>query len=120
MIPIARPCVGQEEADAAVRVITSGMLASGQEVSGFEREFAKFCGTSHAVATNNGTTALHVSIAALGIGSGDEVIVPSFTFIASATSISMSGASPVLADIEEKPIVLILILSSRQDLFMKG
>ena len=102
MIPIARPCVGQEEADAAARVITSGMLASGQEVTHFEKEFAEFIGTPHAVATSNGTTALHVSMAALGIGPGDEVIVPSFTFIASATSVSMCGASPVLTDIDEK------------------
>ena len=102
MIPVARPFVGQEEADAAARVIFSGMLASGQEVIHFEKEFADFCGTPHAVATSNGTTALHVAMAALGIGPGDEVIVPSFTFIASATSVSMCGASPVLADIEEK------------------
>lgn len=102
MIPVARPCIGQEEADAAARVITSGMLASGQEVSNFEKEFAEFIGTPHAVATSNGTTALHVAMAALGIGPGDEVIVPSFTFIATATSVSMCGASPVLADIDEK------------------
>jgi len=102
MIPIARPCVGQEEADAAVRVITSGMLASGSEVTHFEREFADFTGTSHAVATSNGTAALHMALTALGIAHGDEVIVPSFTFIASATSVSMCGASPVMADIEEK------------------
>ena len=102
MIPIARPCVGQEEADAAARVITSGMLASGLEVTQFEREFADFTGTSHAVATSNGTTALHMALAALGIRHGDEVIVPSFTFIASATSVSMCGALPVMADIEER------------------
>ncbi|HOL42617.1 MAG TPA: DegT/DnrJ/EryC1/StrS family aminotransferase, partial [Methanospirillum sp.] len=65
MIPIARPCVGREEADAAARVITSGMLASGSEVTHFEREFADFTGTSHAVATSNGTTALHMALAAL-------------------------------------------------------
>ena len=101
MIPIARPSIGPEEADAASKVILSGMLASGKEVSAFEEEFSKFSETSSGVATSNGTTALHAAQLALNIGPGDEVIVPSFTFIATATTVSMCGASPVMADIEE-------------------
>lgn len=102
MIPIAKPSVGEEEAHAAATVIKSGLLASGQEVKEFEREFSSYIGTNEGVATSNGTTALHIAQTALGIGPGDEVIVPSFTFIATATSVSMCGASPVMADIEEK------------------
>ncbi|PKL60796.1 MAG: aminotransferase DegT [Methanomicrobiales archaeon HGW-Methanomicrobiales-4] len=100
MIPIARPSVGEEEARAASDVIMSGHLASGEEVILFEQEFVDYIGVSHGVATSNGTTALHAAMLALGIGPGDEVIVPSFTFIATATVVSMCGASPVVADVD--------------------
>ncbi|KAF5063355.1 dTDP-3-amino-3,4,6-trideoxy-alpha-D-glucose transaminase [anaerobic digester metagenome] len=99
MIPIARPLLGDEEAEAASRVIRSGMLASGPEVAGFETEFAAFVGVRHAIAVSNGTTALHAALLGAGIGPGDEVIVPSFTFIATATTVSMCGATPVFADV---------------------
>ena len=99
MIPIARPLLGDEEAEAASRVIRSGMLASGPEVAAFEEEFARFVGARHAIAVSNGTTALHAVLVGGGIGPGDEVIVPSFTFIATATSVSMCGATPVFADV---------------------
>ena len=102
MIPIARPCVGEEEASAAAEVIRSGQLASGAEVTRFEEEFAAYIGTPHGVATSNGTTALHIALMALGVGPGDEVIVPSFTFIATATSVTMCGASPVVADVDDR------------------
>jgi perosamine synthetase len=101
MIPMAQPTVGEEEAAAAAQVIRSGLLASGEEVSRFEQEFAGYIRTGHAIATSNGTTALHAALLALGIRPGDEVIVPSFTFIATATSVSMCGAVPVVADIEK-------------------
>jgi len=100
VIPIARPSIGEEEAGAAADVIRSGLLASGEEVASFEREFAPYIGTSQGIATSNGTTALHTALLALGIGPGDEVIVPSFTFIATATAVSMCNAAPVIADIE--------------------
>ncbi|KAF5086890.1 dTDP-3-amino-3,6-dideoxy-alpha-D-galactopyranose transaminase [anaerobic digester metagenome] len=102
MIPIAKPCVGDEEAEAAASVIRSGMLASGKEVRMFEEEFASYIGVSEGIASSNGTTALHVALLAHNIGPGDEVIVPSFTFIATATSVSMTGATPVLADVDKK------------------
>lgn len=101
MIPVARPLLGEEEAAAAARVVCSGMLASGPEVAAFEDEFAEYTGVKHAVAVSNGTTALHAALLAAGIGPGDEVIVPSFTFIATATAVSMCGAAPVFADVRK-------------------
>lgn len=101
-IPIARPVIGQEEIDAVREVLTSGMLASGRYVKQFEREFAQYCGTNHAVAMNSGTAALFSTLYALGIAQGDEVIVPDFTFVATASSVRMAGATPVFADIDEK------------------
>jgi len=101
MIPIAKPSIGNEEALAAADVIRSGMLASGEEVARFEGQFAKFIGSNHGVATNSGTSALHAALLAAGISNGDEVIVPAFTFIATATVVSMCRATPVIADIEE-------------------
>lgn len=101
-IPIARPLVGHEEIDAVSEVIKSGMLASGRYVDRFEHEFAEYCGTKHAVAMNSGTASLFSTMQALGIREGDEVIVPDFTFVATATSVRMAGATPVFADIDEK------------------
>jgi len=102
MIPIARPSVGEEEACAASDVIRSGNLASGMQVSLFEREFSGYIGVSHSIATSNGTTALHATMLALGIGPGDQVLVPSFTFIATASSVTMCGASPVVTDVDDR------------------
>lgn len=100
-IPIARPAIGQEEISAVSAVLESGMLASGERVKEFEQKFADYCGTTYAVAVNNGTAALHAALLAAGIGPGDEVIVPSFTFFATASSVSMCGATPVFADVQE-------------------
>jgi perosamine synthetase len=84
----------------------SGMIAQGERVAEFEGSFASYCGVKHAIATSNGTTALHAALLAAGIGAGDEVIVPSFTFIASATSVSMCGARPVFADVDDRTFTL--------------
>lgn len=100
MIPVARPLVGEEEIEAVSAVMRTGMLAQGEAVTAFEREFADYCGSKHGIAVNSGTAALHAALASLGIGPGDEVIVPSFTFIATATSVSMTGARPIAVDIE--------------------
>jgi perosamine synthetase len=102
MIPVSRPFVGKEEADAVARVMESGMIAQGRVVAEFERAFASYTGVGHAIAVSNGTTALHAALLAAGIGPGDEVIVPSFTFIATATSVSMCGARPVFADVDDR------------------
>ena len=106
MIPVSRPVLGKEEAEAVGKVMESGMIAQGQVVAEFERSFASYCGVKHAVATSNGTTALHAALLAAGIGPGDEVIVPSFTFIATATSVSMCGARPVFADVDDRTFTL--------------
>jgi perosamine synthetase len=100
-IPVARPALGQEEISAVSDVLKSGMLASGDRVLEFERKFADFCGSNHAVAVNNGTAALHAALLAAGIGPGDEVIVPAFSFVATASAVVMCGARPVFADVDE-------------------
>jgi dTDP-4-amino-4,6-dideoxygalactose transaminase len=99
-IPPARPVIGEAEIEAAVRVLRSGMVIQGPEVAGFEREFAELHGVEHAVAVNSGTSALHISMMALGFGPGDEVIVPSFSFAATANAVRLVGATPVFVDIE--------------------
>lgn len=102
MIPVGRPLVGDEEVAAVSDVMRSGMLAQGAVVTEFENEFAMYCGVQEAVGTNSGTAALHAALLALGIKEGDEVIVPSFTFIATATAVSMCGATPVMVDVDPK------------------
>lgn len=101
MIPIARPQIGPEEEEAALRVIRSGRLAQGPEVAAFEKEFAALCSAEHAVACVNGTAALHLALLAHGIGFGDEVIVPALTFAASANAVLACGATPVFCDVRE-------------------
>jgi perosamine synthetase len=101
MIPIGRPAIGEEEIEAAVDVLRSGMVAAGPRVDEFEGSFSRYCGTGYAIAMNSGTAALHASLLALGIGQGDEVIVPSFTFFATASSVCMCRARPVFADVDE-------------------
>ena len=101
MIPAARPYIGLEEREAVDRVMQSGMLAQGPEVAAFESEFSeRIVAGRSSIAVNSGTSALHLSLLAAGIGPGDEVVVPSFTFAATANSVAMTGATPVFADIE--------------------
>ena len=102
MIPITRPCVGQEEADAAANAVLSGWLSQGPRVAEFEAAIARYTGARHAVATSNCTTALHLALLAAGVGPGDEVICPSFSFIATANAIIHAGATPVFVDIDEQ------------------
>ncbi|MGJ7442404.1 DegT/DnrJ/EryC1/StrS family aminotransferase [Aquipuribacter sp. MA13-6] len=101
MIPAARPIIGDDERNAVDRVLRSGMLAQGPEVAAFEQEFSEQLvdGTT-CVAVSAGTTGLHLGLLAAGVGPGDEVIVPSFTFAATANSVALTGATPVFADIE--------------------
>ncbi len=103
MIPAAKPMIGDEERAAVDAVLRSGMIAQGPEVAAFEREFAKtLVGDRRCVAVNSGTSGLHLGLLACGIGPGDEVIVPSFTFAATANSVALTGARPVFADIEPR------------------
>ena len=106
MIPIAKPSIGEEEKRAVQVVLDSGMLAQGPQVSTFEEEFAHYIGVPQAIATSNGTTALHAALVSLGIGEGDEVITSSFSFIATANAITMCGAKPVFIDICEDSFLM--------------
>lgn len=100
-IPAAKPIVGDEERAAVDAVLVSGMLAQGTEVAEFEKEFSQVLLDGRAsVAVNSGTSGLHLGLLAAGVGPGDEVIVPSFTFAATANSVALTGATPVFADIE--------------------
>lgn len=101
MIPAAQPIIGDDEREAVDRVLRSGMLAQGPEVKAFEDEFSLHVEGRHCVAVNSGTSALHMAFLAAGIGNGDEVIVPSFSFAATANSVALTGATPIFADIEE-------------------
>jgi len=98
-IPIARPWLGEEEAAAARRVILSGWVTQGPEVASFEQEFAAAVGAAHACAVSSCTTALHLALAACGVGAGDEVVTASHSFIATANAIRYCGATPVFVDI---------------------
>jgi dTDP-4-amino-4,6-dideoxygalactose transaminase len=102
LIPVAKPEIGKAERKAVDRVMRSGLLAQGPEVSNFEKEFSKFVEDRECVAVNSGTSALHVALLSLGVGKGDEVIVPSFTFAATANSVALTGATPVFVDIDPK------------------
>jgi dTDP-4-amino-4,6-dideoxygalactose transaminase len=100
MIPVMRPWLGEEEATAAAEAVASGWIAQGPRVREFEEAFAAAVGTSHAVAVSSCTAALHLALIAAGIGPGDEVIVPSLSFIATANAVRYVGARPVFADVD--------------------
>jgi dTDP-4-amino-4,6-dideoxygalactose transaminase len=100
MIHIANPEFDDAEKDAVVGVLDSGMVADGDVVRSFEADFADYCGTTHGIATSNGTTALHAALEALDIGEGDTVLTTPFSFIATANTIQLTGAEPVFADID--------------------
>jgi perosamine synthetase len=99
-VSAVRVHMGSDEIAAVTAVLASGRLVQGAEVAAFEAEFAKVVDGRACVAVNSGTSALHLGLLAAGIGPGDEVIVPSFTFAATANAVAMTGATPVFADIE--------------------
>ncbi|PZE61520.1 aminotransferase DegT [Curtobacterium sp. MCPF17_001] len=100
-IPAAKPLIGDDERRAVDAVLRTGMLAQGPEVAAFEREFSTTLVPSRrSVAVNSGTSALHLALLGAGIGPGDDVIVPSFTFAASANAVALVGATPVFVDID--------------------
>jgi perosamine synthetase len=106
VIYINLPKIGEEEIQAVTKVMRSGMLTSGlgmgPAVTEFEKGFAKIIGAKHAVAVNTGTAALHAAVMAVGVKQGDEVILPSFTFVATAEAVVLAGAKPVFVDIDPK------------------
>lgn len=102
MIPVMRPLLGEEEAQAAAEAVRSGWVAQGPRVARFERAFADRIGAGHGVAVSSCTTGLHLMLHLLGIGPGDEVVVPSFSFIATANAVRYVGATPVFADVDAR------------------
>ena len=105
-VSIASPVIEEEEINAVIDVMKSGMIAQGPKVIEFEEEFAKFVGAKYGIATNSGTSALHVALLAAGIGEGDEVITSPFTFAATGNSILYTGARPVFVDIDSETFTI--------------
>ncbi|MEU6224632.1 DegT/DnrJ/EryC1/StrS family aminotransferase [Streptomyces sp. NPDC047042] len=99
-IPVMIPWLGEEEAKAASDAVLSGWVAQGPRVAAFEKAFAERVGAEHGIAVSSCTTALHLALVALGLGPGDEVVVPSLSFIATANAVRYVGAEPVFADVD--------------------
>lgn len=99
-IPITTPSIGEEEITAVAECLRSGWLVQGPRVAAFEAAWTEYTGVKYAIACTSCTTALHLALLAAGIGPGDEVIVPSFTWVASANAVEYCGATPVFADID--------------------
>jgi perosamine synthetase len=100
VIRLAWPDLGEAELAAVAEVFESGQLTMGPKVEEFERGLAEACGVEHAVAVSSGTAALHLAVLALEIGPGDEVVVPAYTFPATANVVALAGATPVLVDVD--------------------
>ena len=98
------PDIQQQDIDAVVEVLKTGMLVQGQKVEELEKNIAGYLGVKHAVAASSGTATLHIALLASGIGTGDEVIVPAFSFMATANVIELTGARPVFVDIDIKTL----------------
>ena len=103
-LPFARPSITDTEVDGVVRVLRSGWPTTGPVTREFERLFAEYVGSRHAVAVNSATAALHLAMDALKVKQGDEVIVPTWTFAATAEVVAYSGATPVLVDVEAETL----------------
>jgi len=99
-IPITKPYLGDEEEKAILEALKSGWIVQGPKVAEFERLFAEFTGAKYAIATSSCTTALHLCLIAMGVSSGDEVLLPSLTFVATANAVEYTGATPVFCDID--------------------
>ena len=96
-IPISKPFIGAREKELVLDALDSGWVSSiGKYIDEFEANFARYCGTEFALAVSNGTTGLHLALVTLGLGPGDEVIIPDLTFVATANAVAYTGATPVL------------------------
>ena len=105
-LPYGRQVIGEDDIAAVVAALRSDWLTTGPRVNEFERAVAEFCGARHGVAVSSGTAALHAAMAAIGIGPGDEVIVPAMTFAATANAVVYQGGTPVFADVEAETLLL--------------
>src|SRR5688572_8730133 len=103
---MSAPDIDAADVAAVTAVLRSGVLSLGPELEAFERAFAAYVGTAHAVAVSSGTAGLHLAVGAAGIGPGDEVVTSPLSFIASANCIIHAGATPVFADIDETSLTL--------------
>ena len=106
MISIAKPLIGEEEKQAVMEAMDSGVIACGPRTEKFEKNFAEFVGTKYAIATTSGTTALHLALLALNVSLGDEVIFPSFSFVATANSALFCNAIPLFCDVDPKTFTM--------------
>ena len=104
IIPVSRPSIGEDELNAIRPIFESGWLGMGSTVYDFEQLVSEFINTKHVVCTNSGTSALHLALSSLGIGPGDEVIVPAFTFVATIQAISATGAKPIFCDVRKNDL----------------
>lgn len=100
-IPLMSPNITERDINAVIDVLRSGMLVQGENVAALEQEVADYLGIKHAIAVSNGTATLHLALLALGIGAGDEVIVPAFSYVATANVVEIVGATCVFVDVEE-------------------
>jgi perosamine synthetase len=106
-LPVSEPSIGAREEALVLDALRSGWVSSlGPYVEAFERKFAEYCGVRFALAVSSGTAGLHLALASLGIGPGDEVIVPDLTFVATANAVAYTGATPVLADIDPETLCI--------------
>src|SRR5947208_5264719 len=105
-IPLASPIIDAEMREAALSALENEKLVMGESVHKFEEEFARYCGTKYAVSTGSGTAALSITLQALGISHGSEVVTTPFSFIATANAVLHAGAEPVFADVEDSGINL--------------
>jgi len=106
MIPYGRQCIGADDIEAVASSLSSDWLTTGPEVEAFERDVATVFGAQHAVAVNSGTAALHAAMRGVGVGPGDEVIVPAMTFVASANAVIYEGGTPVFADVDPDTLLV--------------
>ena len=105
-IRLGDPALGERELQAVAEVLETGMLTMGPKVGEFEQLVARACGVTHAAAVSSGTAALHLAVLALGLGPGDEVVVPAYTFPATANVVALAGAKPVLVDVDPQTLNL--------------